>query len=235
MLVAKNRKLLIQLSIGVAFIIITSLFFFANRSGDEFQVINQDKSYHTKEPSSETEDSYKDMDSELPSTSDPEADSSLNTIVVDVAGEVSEPAVYVLPIGTRIYQAIEAAGGLTKDADTSSTNLAAVLSDATKLYIPSKKEIRMIETKTGEKASDPYIGGSTATTSKNDTATTLVNLNTATSAQLQELPGVGPSTADKILSYRKEYGSFKTKEELMNVSGIGEKTFDKLKDSITVE
>ncbi|MDD4584083.1 MAG: helix-hairpin-helix domain-containing protein [Eubacteriales bacterium] len=142
-------------------------------------------------------------------------------IVVDVAGEVNNPSVYILPQGSRVYECIEAAGGLTKDADTRNTNLAALLTDGIKLYIPNQKEAEEIEKK---------IGSSSAAKKSN-----VVNINTAGSEELQQLPGVGPATAEKIINYRDEYGRFNRKEDLKNVSGIGEKTFEKIKNRITVE
>lgn len=142
-------------------------------------------------------------------------------IVVDIAGEVNNPSVYILPQGSRVYEGIEAAGGLTKDADTRNTNLAALLTDGIKLYIPNQKEAEAME----------QSKGSSSGTKKPN----VVNINTAGSEELQQLPGVGPATAEKILNYRNEYGRFNQKEELKNVSGIGEKTFEKIKNRITVE
>ncbi len=144
-------------------------------------------------------------------------------IIVDIDGEVLKPSVYILPLDSRIYEAVEAAGGLTDDADTRHINLAAPLEDGTKLYIPSKKQDE-------EKVESRYFIES-STQSSSD----LINLNKADSSLLQQLPRIGPSTAEKILCYRNEYGGFKTKEELMNVSGIGQKTYESLKNLITVE
>jgi competence protein ComEA len=158
-----------------------------------------------------------------------------DTIIVEIAGEVIRPSVYVLPSGSRIYQGIEAAGGLNEQADTRDTNLAASMTDGMKVYIPSKKEVEEIEKNTGSTAGDGYIGGSTASTATSTSKTLQINLNNADKNQLQQLTGVGPATAEKIINYRTEYGPFKRKEELMNVSGIGEKTYEKLKDFITVE
>lgn len=159
---------------------------------------------------------------------------SENTIVVDMAGEVRKPAVYILPEGSRVYQGIEAAGGLTEQADTRNTNLAAMLQDGIKLYIPSKKEVKAAEKESGLSAGSNYVGGSTSI-SASESKTEKINLNTANSEGLQKLPGVGPQTAAKIIEYRNSYGLFKKIEDLMNVSGIGEKTFEKLKAMITVE
>ncbi len=138
-------------------------------------------------------------------------------LVVDIAGQVVNPAVYILPAGSRLYEAIEMAGGLTEAADTRNTNLAEFVLDSSKIYIPSEKELELEVTKALEEKSG------------------LININTADSSQLQRLTGVGPSTAEKIINYRKEYGGFKTIEDIKNVSGIGEKTFEKLKNLIVVE
>lgn len=147
-------------------------------------------------------------------------------IVIDIAGEVVNPNVYLLPEGTRIFQAIEAAGGLSTKADTSEVNLAAILYDGTKLCIPKKNEkVTIVQTSGGPGPSSNPAGPSQPT---------LININTADSKELQKLTGVGPATAEKILAYRKDYGQFNKIEDLMNVSGIGEKTFAKFKDKISV-
>lgn len=221
-----DRKLLIQLGIGLLFIMLTlGVYIFEEKSqSSESIVIDQGMS---------------DQESGGPNTDASEAAADENliteTIIVEIAGEVHLPSVYVLPVGSRIYQGIEAAGGLNEQADTRNTNLAAPLADGMKLYIPSKKEIEQIEKNTGKQAGDSYVGGSTATSASNTNDTSQINLNTADAERLQQLAGVGPATAEKIINYRSEFGPFKRKEELMNVSGIGEKTYEKLKDSITVE
>lgn len=136
-------------------------------------------------------------------------------IVVDVGGAVKNPKVIELNEGCRISDAIAAAGGLKENADLTNINRAAVLTDGEKLYIPSDGE-------------NELVAGMT------DAGNSKVNINTATSEQLQTLNGVGPATAEKILDYRSSNGSFKTIEDLKNVSGIGEKTFEKLKEHIAI-
>lgn len=148
---------------------------------------------------------------------DSENSSNGGEVIVDIAGEVVKPDVYVLPNGSRLYEAIEMAGGLTEAADTRNTNLAECIIDGTKIYIPTEKEAeeeikKSFELKCG-----------------------LININSADSSELQKLTGVGPSTAEKIITYRNEYGRFKSIEELKNVNGIGDKTFAKLKNLIVVE
>lgn len=139
-------------------------------------------------------------------------------VVVDVGGEVREPMVVELEEGSRIGDAIEAAGGLTEEADIDGINRAAFVSDGDKILIPSKAET---ELSGGGGAYDVYGDGK-------------ININTADSLQLQEITGVGPVTAEKIISYREENGRFDTIEDIKNVSGIGDKTFEKMKDEIRV-
>lgn len=150
-------------------------------------------------------------------------------IIVDVAGAVANPSVLELPEGSRVFEAIEKAGGLTGEADTRVLNQAEILIDGQKLYIPTKQEIMQLEAEGGGTAissNSPY----TSISGKSG----LVNINTADSAALQQLSGIGPVTADKIINYRDKNGKFNSIEEIKNVSGIGEKTFEKFKDKITV-
>lgn len=153
-------------------------------------------------------------------------------IMVDVAGAVSNPSVVELPEGSRVFEAVESAGGLTKEADTRFINLAAVLTDGEKLYIPTRQEVSDSQNGTagsgGSERSNSYAYYPGSDQSK------LININTADSEALQKLPGIGPATAEKIISYRSENGKFKSVEEIKNVNGIGEKTFEKFKNKITI-
>ncbi len=153
-------------------------------------------------------------------------------VVVFVCGAVENPGVYEFTTQNRIDDAIKAAGGFTGEADKEYVNLAAKLVDGTKLEIPTVSEVEQSaaaapskgpETydKPMEEASNPESGG-------------LVNINTASKDQLKTLPGIGDGIAGKIINYREENGSFKTKEDIMNVSGIKEKLFSKISDHITV-
>lgn len=141
-------------------------------------------------------------------------------LVVDVDGAVASPGVVEVPAGSRVADAIDAAGGLTEEADVSGVNRAAPLADGEKVYIP----------RAGEAVQAP---GSSAASSEG-TSEALVNINTAGLSELDELPGIGPATAQAIIDEREANGPFTSIEDIMRVSGIGEKKFEKLADRICV-
>ena len=144
-----------------------------------------------------------------------------NRIIVDISGAVESPGVYMLQDGSRIFDLIEAAGGLTKDADINYINRAEILFDEAKIYIPSVRE------------TSDLSPGSAVRSSSVSSGPSLININTADSETLQKIPGVGPSTAEKIISYRLSHGRFSSIEELTNIPGIGAKTLEKMKGYIT--
>ncbi|MFQ7473430.1 MAG: helix-hairpin-helix domain-containing protein [Anaerovoracaceae bacterium] len=152
--------------------------------------------------------------------------SDSKSIFIDVGGEVKKPTVVELSDGSRVADAIEAAGGITDKADLTDINRAAFVSDGEKIFIPSiiEEETALI----GEYGdNNTRQQGAVYSDGK-------VNINTADSDQLQELNGVGPATAEKIIAYRNENGRFKSTEDIKNVSGIGDKTYEKFKDKIKV-
>lgn len=153
------------------------------------------------------------------SSSEPEAVEVKAQVYVYVTGAVANPGVYSLDEGLRVCDAVEAAGGLTEDADASTVNLARVLSDGEHIALPTKAEV--------ETALAQGSAGGAA-------ASSLVNINTADASALETLSGVGSATAQAIISDREQNGPFSTIEDLMRVDGIGEKKFAKLKDSICV-
>ncbi|KAF1679559.1 helix-hairpin-helix domain-containing protein [Bacillus mexicanus] len=148
---------------------------------------------------------------------------SSETIVIDIKGAVRHPGVYEMRTGDRVSQAIEKAGGAGEQADEVQVNLAEVLQDGTVVYIPKKGEETAVQQATsGSDQSGERKGA-------------LVNINTATLEELQGISGVGPSKAEAIIAYREENGRFQTIEDMTKVSGIGEKSFEKIKSSITVK
>jgi competence protein ComEA len=143
-------------------------------------------------------------------------------IVVHVVGAVPRPGVYEFPEGSRVRDAIQAAGGLLASASADSINLAALLEDGQRLEVPFKGN--------SSGAAAPQAAATSNLADNPD----LVDINTATLEELDALPGIGPTTAQKIIDYRTENGPFQATEDIMNVSGIGPATFEELKDLITV-
>ncbi len=154
-------------------------------------------------------------------------ETAVKSIMVDVGGAVKTPQVVELKEESRVADAISAAGGLKENADTAEINQAAFLTDGQKIYIPAKGEKIPAEVISAENSTQPGAENPGMAGGK-------VNLNTATSEELQTLNGVGPATAEKILEYRSSNGYFKNIEEIKNVNGIGDKTFEKLKEHIMV-
>ena len=132
-------------------------------------------------------------------------------IMVYVTGAVVKPGLYYLPQDSRINDAVQAAGGFLDNADKSFINLAGLVSDGEKVHVP-------------ELMPGLSIGGSGL----------LVNINFATQAELENLPGIGPTLAKRVIDYRNQYGFFNTVDELKNVPGIGEAVFEEIKDLVTV-
>lgn len=142
-----------------------------------------------------------------------------DTIKIHISGEINSPGLIELEIGSRIFDAIEKAGGITESADVSKVNLAYILSDGEKIYIPSFDDewedinLENVNSETNLKT----------------------NINNANEEQLEKLPGIGESTAKAIIEYRKTNGRFLDINDLKNVSGIGESKFNRLKDYICVK
>lgn len=140
-------------------------------------------------------------------------------IYVDIAGAVVNPGVYVLDEGSRVNDLLILAGGVSKEANLENVNLAYILTDGVKITIPNKKD----NTKN-------IVQTSLFNTSKSE----IININQATIDELTTLSGIGESIAEDIINYRKQNGNFKKKEDIKNVSGIGESKYSKIKDKITV-
>lgn len=151
-----------------------------------------------------------------------------NSIIVYVCGAVKESKVVTLKENSRVCDAIDSVGGLSKDADLTNINLAYILEDGEKIYIPKIGEELQSETTTSSSSS--Y-----STYSSNSVKNNKININKATQTELETIPGVGPSTALKILDYREQNGKFSKIEDIKNVSGIGDAKYEKIKDYITVK
>lgn len=145
---------------------------------------------------------------------------------VHVTGAVVRPGLYDLPVGSRVMDAVEAAGGFVAEADKSGLNLAARLEDAQKLDVPFVSGFV-------PEADQGFVVISEGTPSPL-AGSDLVNINTASLEELDTLPGIGPTIAQRIIEYREAIGPFMTIEDIVNVSGIGQATYEDIKDLITV-
>ena len=155
-----------------------------------------------------------------------------NMIIVHITGAVNNEGVVEVRENARINDVIIAAGGLSDEADLSSVNLAYVVEDGQKIYIPSKEDSRLSELNEEELVDSEAGKGVIKDNEKNSGS--LININSANRDKLTEIPGVGDATAEKIVTYREENGKFKNIEDLKNVSGIGDKKFDAIKSYICV-
>lgn len=161
-------------------------------------------------------------------------------IQVYVCGAVVSPGVYALPAGSRLYQAIERAGGMTEEAAAEYLNLAEAAADGLKIQVPTREEIKQgWQPEKADNEKTAQAGGSgpseTAKGAEASEASGLVNINTADTAALMTLPGIGNAKAESILAYRTEHGGFKSKEDIMNITGIKQAVYEKIKDLICVE
>jgi len=136
-------------------------------------------------------------------------------IYVDVAGEVRKPGIYQLDSGARVFDVVLLAGGFTAKANQASVNLARTLTDGEQLIVANKSQ-------------QNYYSGSS------NSANPLISLNQASESELEQLPGVGPALAGRMIDWRSANGGFKTKEDLLNIAGIGDKFFAQIKDKVTL-
>ena len=202
----KNLKMLLT----VAFVIAAGvLFFYDGRKASDIQ-------WQTaEETASESESSGTATGEDAKETESISAEPE--TIYVYICGHVKEPDVYALTAGTRLYEAIKAAGGALEDADLQQLNLADQLTDGQRIYVPAEGETA---------ASAEYT--------EDKTSNGLVNINTATVQQLQTLPGIGQAKANAIVAYREANGNFSSIEDLRKVPGIKEGVFGQVQSLICV-
>ena len=178
----------------------------------------------------------------------PETSEIPETIYVDICGAVTSPGVYELPSGSRVFQAIEKAGGYLPEAAASYLNRAKGLSDGQQIYVPTQAEVdsQMIQvTEDGQEATSETApghnheeGSAGEDSGEAETASYTeqkINLNTADVSQLTTLTGVGESKALAIIAYREENGPFTSTEDIMSVPGIKEGTYEKIKDKIAIK
>ena len=143
-------------------------------------------------------------------------------LIVHITGAVPRPGVYALAQGSRVQDAISAAGGFLAEAEKKGINLARALEDGEQLDVPYVE------------GASPVIATDASPVIQDPSATELININFASQVELESLPGIGPTTAQKIIAYREQNGPFITTEDIINVPGIGPGTYERIKDLITV-
>lgn len=195
---------------------------------------------------SEEADKEENADDSIEEASDALADNTEKTenietndsqsFVVYVSGYVNNPGVYELSAGSRVIDAIDAAGGYSKEAYDNYLNLASLISDGQMIYVPSEEEVESgsIERGVASGADGSGVGGVTGGNGGGNSSGSgaLVNINQASKEELMTLPGIGESKADKIIAYREENGRFSTPEGIMEISGIKDGLYNKIKDKI---
>ena len=158
-------------------------------------------------------------------------------IIIYIAGAIKNEGVYELDENSRIADCIEKAGGLTEDANLQDINLAYMLEDGMKIYIPKNSESNNHDNTESNATTENDKREVTVKNIENKNSKTQnvkININTATQTELETLPGIGSSTALKIINYRKENGKFKSIEDIKNVNGIGDSKYNKIKDMIKI-
>lgn len=203
----KDHKKALSRALVISVIIVALLFFYFNGEKDK-KYINAEKSITTSQKVEKDDKDGK--------------ETSKGNMVVDISGQVVNPGVYELSSGSRLNDVINMAGGLKEDADIDSIKRAEPVEDGQKVFVPKI-------------ASEDEAEGTGQSGEREGRQVEKVNINKADMTQLQSIPGVGPATAEKIIQYRQTNGKFKAAEDLKNVSGIGDKTFEKMADMITVQ
>ena len=226
----KTQKIIITI---IAIILILGICYYIYFKDERDINIIEDNSLEIEEVQEETQD---------------EEEYSDTRIIVYITGAINKEGIYELPVNSRISDLIEKAEGIKEEAYIEKLNLAYKLEDGMKIHIPTKQEYEeqqkiKQETNITEDVTNEYIttdsGISSIEKDKEDinsenTNNDKININKATQTELDSLPGIGPSTAEKIIEYRKEKGKFKKIEEIKEVSGIGEAKYEKIKDKIEV-
>ena len=242
------KKKEIIISVAIAFVLSLIMFFVTQSKGSGNMIV--DKSSKNKALKSQKAENIQDKKLEK-SVNEDEKDQiavkesmdnsgekkiESSEIAVYISGEVKSPQVVKMKIGDRLVDAVEKCGGMTKDADLNAVNLALLLKDEAHYIIPKIGDTNISTqssanaSTSGEKAVNQSSNNNTSNSSN-----TKVNINTADKTALMSLPSIGEKTAQKIIDYRENVGKFNIKEDLKNVSGIGDKKYSQLEEFITVD
>lgn len=192
---------------------------------DKAKIYREEKEESKSESEINTSDS--DSSGEIETT---EKQKGSGYVYIQLGGAVKSPGVYKVLEGTRVFEAVEIAGGTTQEADIDSVNLARPVTDEMKIYVPTNEEV-------ADSNGDYFWEYNNETFENEEEAVTddgLININEATKEKLMELPGIGQAKAEAIINYREEKGGFNDVTEIMNISGIKEAAFEKIKNLIKV-
>lgn len=214
---------------------------------DEVSKLDENKTIESDNSNEETDENTTPSEASNEAINE-EVEDNANKIYIYIIGEVNQPGVVILDEGSRISDAINSAGGTTANADLSKINLVYILQDGMKINIPNSEQLKkdpdfQYITSNASDESSNENGSTSSNGSSKDNSTSgastkaqnnIVNINTATQAELETLPGIGPSLALRIIEYRKENGKFNNIEEIKNVKGIGDAKYDDIKNHIKV-
>ena len=234
----KKKKIIVAIAVALLITILFIVYMFLenNNSKMEFEeLISDNNSDEIKETDikgnniKETENIVQENATTGNTMLENENDNVIK-IYIHITGEVKKPGVIELNSGDRVIDAIEKAGGETKQADLSQVNLAYKVEDGQKIYIPNKNEkiTEYIWSGNGNNNGDSNLNNKEQKEGKK------VNINTANQSELDGLPGIGPALAQRIIDFREENGEFKSIEDIQNVKGIGEAKFEEIKENICV-
>ena len=219
----KKQKIIFFIILLIMIIVII-YYIYSTLYSNDFTLSYEDSSLETNDLIESSNDKFNSNDFNI-------ITNSTNNIIVYICGAVKNNKVVTLKENSRICDAIDAAGGLISDADLTTINLAYILEDGEKIYIPKKGE-------NIENISSLYLnnkGSSSSSYSSSNLKNNKININKATQTELETIPGIGPSTALKILDYREKNGKFSSLEDIKNISGIGEAKYNKIKNYISVK
>lgn len=222
--------------LAVIIVVVTAFLFFGPKGKNENVTLENKKDEISSGKASETANDG--GNGEVAEESDKEKETQGGgKIFIDIAGEVKNPGVYEVTSDSRIFEAIEKAGGLTEKADTTNVNQAETVKDGQKISIPKKGATAQSSGGSGGESSQTTSApaSNAQTSAGTDPASgTKININSADSSQLQTINGIGPSTAEKIIRYRTSKGAFKSIDDLKKVNGIGDKKLEKLRPYVTI-
>jgi competence protein ComEA len=207
-------------------------------TGDGSDSLNNKDSLNNSQTITSISDETSDSSIYNASDTGSKENTAVSVIKVYVCGHIKIPGVYSIEDGSRLADLVSLAGGATEDACLEAVNLAQILTDSQKFYIPSLEEIKngvsSIFNEWQDITGNSDNISSTGTDNSQSSQNKVININFANLSELVQLPGIGSIIAQNIIDYRNKYGQFKSKEELKNVKGIGEKKFEKIKDFISV-